>query len=97
MYDLNYITDNIIPLPELWSLFKKRQKRFKANTNTFTKHWNEINLFEALSDVIKKNNNEDLETSVINQIGQPNIITAYHQWKQKVTNYSKILKNNYSR
>lgn len=53
MYDLNYLTDNIIPLPELWSLFEKRQKKFKANTNTFGKHWDEINFFEALSDVIK--------------------------------------------
>lgn len=92
MYDLNYLTDNIISLPELWELFKQRQKKFKANTNTFSKHWDEINLFEALSDVIKRNNPLDLKRSVTNQIGQPNIITAYHQWKQKVTNYSKILK-----
>lgn len=94
MYDLNYITDNIIPLPELWELFKKRQKRFKSNTNTFTKRWNSIDFFESLSDVIKKNNPTDLEKSVINQNGFPTITIAYNQWKQKVVAYSEILKKN---
>ena len=94
MYDLNYITDNIISLPELWELFKKRQKKFQSNTNTFTKRWDSINFFESLSDVIKKNNPTDLEKSVINQNGFPTITIAYNQWKQKVVEYSEILKKN---
>ena len=89
MYDLNYITDHIVPLLELLELFKKRQKRFASNINTFSgkQSWKSTDFFHALADVRKQFNPQNLRMSVIHQKGLPEIGIAYKQWKQKVHNY----------
>lgn len=94
MYDLNYITDHIIPLVDLCELFRKRQKKFGSNINTFTANqsWNSVDFFEALADVREQFNPKNLRRAVTPQKGFPDIITAYKQWKQKVDTYVQSTK-----
>lgn len=86
MYDLNYITDHIMSLEDLWELFKKRQKKYGKTINTFTagQSWNSVDFLEALADVRQEFNPRDLKKSVTPQIGFPDIETSYGQWKQKL-------------
>ena len=89
MYDLNYITDHIIPLVDLCELFRKRHKKFGSSINSFTANqsWNSVDFFEALADVREQFNPKDLRRAVTPQKGFPDIVTAYKQWKQKVDTY----------
>ena len=90
MYDLNYITDHIISLPELWALYGKKRKilskRVDLNIFTMTRTWDPLSLPEALADIQQKIDIYSLDNYIITQKGLPDVLTAYNQWVKKVKN-----------
>ena len=97
MYDLNYITDNIISLPELWKLYNKKLKRFTKyndiNTFTYRRTYNPINFPEALADIKKEFNPVDTKGFIQHQSHLPDVNKAYSQWKKKVNSLVLKLKS----
>lgn len=87
-YDLNYLTDHIISLPELWTLYCKKRKIENKNDQNI--------LFKKLLATKKQHTWDDMPASFKIQKGNPPIEVALRNWGYKLEDLNIDLNQGYT-